>query len=73
MNMRAPHPDGGRALPARLTAKGRKKLFAARTALRAVEQRLTKSLSPRERASIIAAIEHCTRVLRPDERGSDER
>lgn len=70
--VRAPHPDGGRALPARLTPKGRKKLFAARLALRAVEQRLTNGLSPSRRASVVVAVEHCVRALRPDKGETDE-
>jgi DNA-binding MarR family transcriptional regulator len=66
---RVPHPEGGRALLARLSTKGRKRLFAARMALRSVENRLTKKLTPREQASLIAAVEHCIGALRPDERG----
>jgi DNA-binding MarR family transcriptional regulator len=57
---RAPH---GRALPARLTAAGQHKLAAARSAVIAVEQRMTGALPPQRAAQVLADLGQMAQAL----------
>jgi DNA-binding MarR family transcriptional regulator len=59
---RAPH---GRALPARLTAAGQRKLTAARTDVIAVEQRMTAALPPQRAARVLADLGQMAQALEP--------
>ena len=62
---RAPH---GRALPARLTDAGQHKLAAARTAVIAIEQRMTAALSPQRAARVLADLGQMAQALEPPQR-----
>ncbi|MDF2443423.1 MAG: hypothetical protein JWR01_1626 [Subtercola sp.] len=66
---RAEHASTGRALPTELTPKGRRQLASASAAVRAVEDRMTSSLSDAERAGLGDLLSRCVGSLRPDEQG----
>jgi DNA-binding MarR family transcriptional regulator len=59
---RAPH---GRALPARLTTAGQHKLAAARSAVIAIEQRMTAALPPQRAVRVLADLGRMAQALAP--------
>ena len=61
----------GKALPARLTPRGRRSLATASAAVRSVELRMLGGMSPAEQADAFAALQGMTRSLR--EGGTDVR
>jgi DNA-binding MarR family transcriptional regulator len=60
---RRAHPSHGRILRAQVTAKGRKLLVACEAEVDAVEDRMTKGLSPQERRSLRRALLECIQSL----------
>ncbi|GAB3676647.1 MarR family winged helix-turn-helix transcriptional regulator [Angustibacter aerolatus] len=56
----------GKALPARVTPRGRRSLERASTAVRAVELRMLDGLTETERAQAFGALQHMVRALRAD-------
>lgn len=60
----------GKALPTRLTPRGRKALQTATTAVRAVEDRMLSSLSEAEQARVFHALQTMIRSLRNDSAGA---
>jgi DNA-binding MarR family transcriptional regulator len=54
----------GKALPARLTARGRRSLAAASAAVRAVEVRMLGGMTPDEQAAAFASLQSMVRALR---------
>ena len=60
---RRAHPGHGRILQAQVTSKGRKLLGACEAEVEAVEQRMTKGLSPRDRRSLRRALLECVQSL----------
>lgn len=62
----ARHPDDavGKALPARLTSRGRERLEAATAAVRGVERRMLSELSDAEQATAFRLLQSMTRALR---------
>jgi DNA-binding MarR family transcriptional regulator len=59
-------PAAGRALPARLTERGRQRLAAATVAVRSVEIRMLSELSASEQADALRLLRSMTRSLRRD-------
>ena len=57
-------PESGRALPTALTAKGRKQLAAASSAVKAVEDRMKADLSAAERLAFGDMLARCVSSLR---------
>jgi DNA-binding MarR family transcriptional regulator len=60
---RRAQPGHGRILQAQVTSKGRKVLTACEAEVDAVEQRMTKGLSPQERISLRRALLECVHAL----------
>lgn len=60
----------GKALPTRLTPRGRKALQTATTAVRAVEDRMLSSLSEADQARVFHALQNMIRSLRNDSAGA---
>jgi DNA-binding MarR family transcriptional regulator len=56
----------GKALPARLTARGRRSLAAASAAVRAVEVRMLGGMTADEQAAAFASLQSMVRALRAD-------
>jgi DNA-binding MarR family transcriptional regulator len=65
---RPPQAPHGRALPARLTAAGQHKLAPARSAVIAIEQRMTGALSPERAARVLADLGQMAQALEPPQR-----
>ena len=60
----SPRPAGhGRILQAQVTPKGHKVLMACEAEVDAVEERMTKGLSPQERSSLRRALLECVQSL----------
>ncbi|MEU4891127.1 MarR family transcriptional regulator [Streptomyces sp. NPDC044780] len=55
--------DHGRALPAHLTAQGRERLDAARSAVYAIETTMIDALSPRRLAALLADLDRMAEAL----------
>lgn len=60
---REPHPTHGRVLLTTLTAKGKKLVGSCHQGALAVETRMLRSLSARERAHFLKMLERCFRSL----------
>ncbi len=60
---RRAHPGHGRILQAQVTPKGRKLLGACGAEIDAVEEQMTKGLSPQERRSLRRALLECVQSL----------
>jgi DNA-binding MarR family transcriptional regulator len=60
---RRAHAEHGRILQAQVTPKGRRLLAACEAEVDAVEQRMTKGLSPRERRSLHRVLLECVQAL----------
>lgn len=60
---RATRPDAGRALPARLTELGERRLEVASAAVRRVEQRMTAGLDDADQVRMRALLGSCVRSL----------
>lgn len=60
---RRAHPDHGRILQGRVTAKGLKVLAACEAEVDSVEQRMVKGLDDEERRLLRSALLHCVRSL----------
>lgn len=60
---RRAHPDHGRILQTRLTAKGRSLLAACDTEVQQVEARMVSGLSDEDRTALRTALLHCIRSL----------
>jgi DNA-binding MarR family transcriptional regulator len=56
---RSAKPEGGRAMPAELTREGHARLLSVHMAMRQVEQRLLKSLSPTRISQLRKLLEAC--------------
>ena len=56
---RSAKPEGGRAMPAELTREGHARLLSVHMAMRQVEQRLLKSLSPTGISQLRKLLEAC--------------
>jgi DNA-binding MarR family transcriptional regulator len=65
--VRRPSPEGGRAMPAELTPEGAKQLMVFRLAMREVEHRLQRNLTPIDRARLRELPECCLESLRSDQ------
>ena len=63
---RATEAPVGKALPTRLTPRGRRSLARATAAVRAVELRMVADLSPTEQAEAFTLLERMTRSLRSE-------
>jgi DNA-binding MarR family transcriptional regulator len=63
--VRHAHPSGGRAMPAKLTAKGIKHLKIGWTAVKKVEDRMLDGLAARDQVRLREFLEHCLASLRP--------
>ncbi|MGX5358184.1 MarR family winged helix-turn-helix transcriptional regulator [Kocuria sp. KH4] len=61
---RSERPISGRALPTELTETGRRQLEAASAAVKAVEDRMTSSLSAEEQGQLRAVLARCIASLR---------
>ena len=61
-------PARGRTMPAELTAHGRERLKAGRTAMSEVESRLLDGLSADERLLFRELLERCLNSLRPEQK-----
>ncbi|GAA3341685.1 MarR family transcriptional regulator [Curtobacterium pusillum] len=59
----------GKALPARLTARGRKSLEEASAAVRGVEVRMLGGMTPEEQTAALGALRSMVRSLRDDADG----
>ncbi|GAA4155329.1 MarR family winged helix-turn-helix transcriptional regulator [Leifsonia shinshuensis] len=59
-------PPVGKALPARLTARGRRSLATASAAVRSVELRMLGGMTPDEQAAAFTALRSMVRALRDD-------
>lgn len=57
-------PPAGRALPTRLTAKGRRTLDTASAAVRSVEQRMLAGMTDAEQAAALRALRSMVQALR---------
>jgi DNA-binding MarR family transcriptional regulator len=62
---RPPRAPRGRALPARLTAAGQRKLGATRSAVIAIEQNMTAALPPQRAAMFLADLGRMAHALEP--------
>jgi DNA-binding MarR family transcriptional regulator len=62
--VRHAHPSGGRAMPAKLTAKGIKHLKVGWTAAKNVEDRMLDGLAAKDRVRLRELLEHCLTSLR---------
>ena len=60
---RTPHPNHGRLLPARLTAKGRRVLAACEEAVDELEDVMLAGLGPGERTAFLHALKSAVRAL----------
>ncbi|MBF4461134.1 MULTISPECIES: MarR family winged helix-turn-helix transcriptional regulator [unclassified Rathayibacter] len=60
-------PPVGKALPTRLTSRGEQSLAEATRAVRAVEVRMLRGLSPEERSAAAGILRSMIRSLRDDE------
>lgn len=56
----------GRALPARLTARGRRSLATASAAVRSVEVRMLAGMTPAEQSTAFASLQSMVRALRSE-------
>ncbi len=65
---RPPQAPHGRALPARLTAAGQHNLAAARSAVIAIEQRMTAALPPQRAARLADDLGRMAQALEPPQR-----
>jgi DNA-binding MarR family transcriptional regulator len=63
---RPAEPPVGKALPARLTPRGRRSLAKATAAVRSVEVRMLSGMTPDEQASAFAALQSMVRSLGDD-------
>jgi DNA-binding MarR family transcriptional regulator len=72
---RAPHPELGRVLQARLSEPGRAVLAQCRQRVDQVETRMVAELTPSERRKLADLLQRCTHALRsrPAARSSTER
>jgi DNA-binding MarR family transcriptional regulator len=61
--VRRARPEGGRSMPAELTAAGRKALLAIHLAMRKVEERMLQRLPSRDVARFRQMLEECVSVL----------
>jgi len=62
---RPPQAPHGRALPARLTTAGQHRLAAARSAVIAIEQRMTAALPPQRAVRVLADLGRMAQALEP--------
>ncbi|GAC62846.1 putative MarR family transcriptional regulator [Gordonia sihwensis NBRC 108236] len=68
---RASAAPTGRALPTRLTTRGRRRLQTASSAIRAVENRMLIGLDEAERAAVFRALQKMTQSLHDAAGGTD--
>ncbi|RWZ59324.1 MarR family transcriptional regulator [Labedella populi] len=54
----------GRAIPTRLTDRGREQLRTASAAVKTVENRMVEPLAPEDRAALVATLRQCVDALR---------
>ena len=67
---RPPQAPVGKALPTRLTPRGRRSLETASAAVRSVEDRMLRGLTADEQSSAFRALQSMTRALRAGDEGS---
>jgi DNA-binding MarR family transcriptional regulator len=67
--VRRPHPSGGRAMPAELTARGVEQLRGGRIAVKKVEERMFEGLPEKDQMRLRELLEHCLGSLRPERPG----
>ncbi|MFF1555967.1 MarR family winged helix-turn-helix transcriptional regulator [Streptomyces sp. NPDC058279] len=60
---RAATADHGRALPTHLTEDGRRRLAAARTAVYAIDQRMSEAVPPKRLAALLADLDRMASTL----------
>ena len=65
--VRKPHPQGGRAMPAKLTTQGIAKLRIGRKAVQAVEEQILRGLAGHERVRLTELLERCLAALRTED------
>ena len=68
--VRRPHPSGGRAMPAELTAQGAKQLLAVHLAMREIEERVLRDLEGEDRTRLRQLLERCLASLRSERSSS---
>ncbi|MFG2140235.1 MarR family winged helix-turn-helix transcriptional regulator [Streptomyces sp. NPDC048650] len=61
--IRATSTDHGRALPAHLTEEGHRRLAAARSAVYAIDQRMTDAVPPKRLATLLADLDRMTETF----------
>jgi DNA-binding MarR family transcriptional regulator len=64
--IRKPHPAGGRAMPAELTPQGAEQLLIVHMAMREVEERLLRGLTPEDQTHLREVLEHCLASLQSE-------
>jgi DNA-binding MarR family transcriptional regulator len=62
--VRRPHPSGGRARPAELTARGADQLKLGWSAVKKVEDRMLDGMAAQDQLRLRALLEHCLASLR---------
>jgi DNA-binding MarR family transcriptional regulator len=70
---RATEPSAGKALPTRLTERGRRSLEQASAAVRSVEVRMLAGMTAEEQAAAFRSLQSMVRALRGDGAGSAQR
>ncbi|RDV45183.1 MarR family transcriptional regulator [Leifsonia sp. ku-ls] len=70
---RATGPSAGKALPTRLTERGRRSLEQASAAVRSVEMRMLAGMTAEEQAVAFRSLQSMVRALRGDATGSAQR